>query len=79
MKRVLVLDANQRSALAVTRSLGKQGIHVLTAEEAPTALASASRFSKQHLTYPSPRLNPEQFIETLSNLVKQQHIDILIQ
>ena len=78
MKTVLVLDSNQRSALAVTRSLGKQGIPVFTAEETPTALASASRFSKQHFTYPSPRMNPEQFIELLSNLVKQQHIDILL-
>ena len=77
MKKVLVLDADQRSALAVTRSLGKRGIHVLTADETPAALASSSRFSKQHFTYPSPRMKPEQFIGFLSNLVKQQHIDIL--
>ncbi len=78
MKRVLVLDSNQRSALAVTRSLGKQGIQVFTAEETATALASSSRFSQQHFTYPSPRLNSMQFIETLSNLVTQQQIDILL-
>lgn len=78
MKRVLVLDANQRSALAVTRSLGKQAIEVFTAEETPTALASASRFSKQHFTYPSPGQDHMRFIETLSHLVKQQNIDILL-
>ena len=78
MKRVLILDASQRSALAVTRSLGKQGINVFTAEESPTALASSSRFSIYHFTYPSPRLDPEHFIETLSKLVKEQHIDILL-
>ena len=78
LKRVLVLDANQRSALAVTRSLGKRGIQVLTSEETPTALASSSTFSIQHFTYPSPRKNPEQFIESLSNTVSEQHIDILL-
>lgn len=78
MKKVLVLDADQRSALAVTRSLGKQGIQVFTAEEKSTALAGCSKFSIQHFTYPSPRLNPEQFIEFLDNLVKEQDIDILL-
>ena len=78
MKTVLVLDANQRSALAVTRSLGKRDIQVLTSEETPTALASSSKFSIQHFTYPSPRVNPEQFIESLCDLVKEQHIDILL-
>lgn len=78
MKRVLILDANQRSALAITRSLGKHSIIIYTAEETPTALASASRFSKQHFNYPSPRLHAEQFIEALIKLVKQQNIDILL-
>ena len=78
MKRVLVLDANQRSALAVTRSLGKRKIEVLTAEETPTALAGTSVFCKHHYTYPSPGLNAEQFIETLIELVNKQRVDILL-
>jgi len=78
MKRVLVLDANQRSALAVTRSLGRHSVDVLTAEEIPTALAGSSAFSKQQFTYPSPRQTPSQFIETLSNLIDQHHVDIIL-
>lgn len=78
MKRVLVLDANQRSALAATRSLGKQGIVVFTAEEASSALAGSSRFSQQHFKYPSPGLFPDQFVEALAGLVKQHNIDILL-
>ena len=77
MKKVLVLDADQRSALAVTRSLGKHHIQVFTADES-TALAGFSKFCIQHFTYPSPRLNPEGFIEFLSLLVKEQSIDILL-
>ena len=78
MKRVLVLDAGQRSALAVTRSLGRQGVPVFTAEESLEALAGCSRYSKQHFLYPSPRLHPERFIEVLTELVKEQHIDMLL-
>ena len=77
-KRVLVLDANQRSALAVTRSLGKCGIPVFTAEETVPALAGCSRFSEQHFAYPSPRQNPDQFTDFLVDLANKQHIDILL-
>ena len=78
MKRVLVLDANQRCALAVTRSLGRRGIYIITAEETPFALASTSRFSQQHIIYPSPKAHPLKFIKFLSEYVKDQHIDILL-
>ncbi len=78
MKKVMVLDANQRSALAATRSLGKQNIPVFTADETPTSLAGASKFSKQHFIYPSPRLQPDQFIKSLIKQVNALHIDILL-
>jgi len=78
MKRILVLDANQRSALAVTRSLGKRGVAVLTAEESSSTLAGSSRYSQLHLVYPSPMLCPDQFIEVLGRLVNQHRIDILL-
>ena len=78
MKRILVLDANERSALAVTRSLGKKGITVFTAEESSSALAGSSRFSQLHLRYPSPRQTPNQFVNFLGVLVKQHNIDMLL-
>ncbi|MDT8453263.1 MAG: ATP-grasp domain-containing protein [Gammaproteobacteria bacterium] len=78
MKKILVLDANQRSALATTRSLGRHCVEVFTAEETPNALASSSRFSKQHFTYPSPRMYPDDFIAALTQLTKDQHIDVLM-
>ena len=78
MKRVLVLDANQRSALAVTRSLGKKGLTVYTSEEDANALAGYSRYSKAHFTYPSPRLEANSFTEALARLIEQQQIDLLL-
>ncbi len=78
MKRVLILDANQRSALAVTRSLGKKGITVFTAEESSSALAGASRFSQLYLEYPSPKQSPDKFVDVLSELVQQHRIEIIM-
>jgi predicted ATP-grasp superfamily ATP-dependent carboligase len=78
MKRVLVIDACQRSALAVTRSLGSKGVAVFTADETITALAGESRYSSGYDVYPSPRLVPEAFIASLAQLCKRQRIDIIM-
>lgn len=77
MKHVLVLDANQRSALAVTRSLGKRGVTVYTADETHSTLAGASRFAVANSCYPSPRLNPELFISFIAELIEKYNIEIL--
>ena len=78
MKRVLVLDANQRSALATTRSLGHRCVPVITADDSPTALSGASRFSLGYRRYASPQIHPEQFIADIVALVRQQNIDIIL-
>ena len=78
MRKTLILDAGQRSALAVTRSLGRQGIEVFTAEETSVALASASKFSISHFTYPSPKQEPDQFIQFLSKIIGEQGFEILL-
>jgi len=78
MNRVLVLDANQRSALATTRSLGRRGVPVITADESEDALAGSSRYSAQYLRYPSPRNEPEVFVEQILQFVDNHHIDMLL-
>jgi hypothetical protein len=78
MNRVMVLDAVQRSALAVTRSLGKHGVHVITADETGSALAGYSRFSAGYFQYPSPRLQPTEFISTLAALARSEDIQIIL-
>ena len=78
MKKVLVLDANQRSALAVTRSLGKQGLIVITADETATSLAGSSRFSHANQCYPSPATNPDEFIAAIVELIKSENIQLIL-
>lgn len=78
MKRILVLDANQRSALAVTRSLGKHSVSVYTADTMPSSLAGQSKFSTRYLQYPSPVTQPEAFIATIIEIQKNESIDMLL-
>lgn len=78
MKSVLVLDANQRSALAVTRSLGRRRIRVLTADTTPSALAGCSRYSAGYLQYPSPANSAEDFIERILHFARHDKVDTLL-
>ena len=50
---VIVTDGNERSALAVTRSLGQRGLSVYIGAETPTSLSGASRYCTQPFVYPS--------------------------
>lgn len=78
MKRVLVLDANQRSALAVTRSLGNHGINIITTDEYESSLAGCSRYSKKYVSYPSALDSPEQFTMAIADICKKESIDIVL-
>jgi predicted ATP-grasp superfamily ATP-dependent carboligase len=64
-RKVLILDANQRSALAATRSLGSKDIPVVVADQSVQTLAGASRFCREGFVYPSPYLHSERFLETV--------------
>ena len=77
MERVLVLDANQRSALAVTRSLGSHNISVITADETPTALSGCSHFSEQYFFYPSPCKQSDAFISAIVELCKKEKVSVI--
>lgn len=65
---VIVLDGNQRSALAAVRTLGSKGIPVIVGDEIPRSLAAVSRFCQHAFVYPSPYDNPEAFLD---EIVKQ--------
>lgn len=78
MKRVLILNANQRSALAVTRSLGNHKVPLIAADETTSALAGSSRYSQHYYSYPSPQLHPEQFSSAISDICIKENIDIVI-
>ncbi|MCP2501025.1 MAG: ATP-grasp domain-containing protein [Deltaproteobacteria bacterium] len=62
---VIILDGNQRSALAATRSLGMKGIEVIVGAEKGRSLASSSRFCNKTFSYPSPETDPPAFLSAV--------------
>lgn len=78
MTRVLVTDGNQRSTLALVRSLGIKGIRVTVAEESLPCLASCSRYAHDTFRYPPPAADPDGFAERIARKLKEEKYDILI-
>lgn len=68
---VIILDGNQRSALAATRSLGMKGIDVVVGAEEGRSLASSSRFCKRFFTYPSPDSASPAFLRAVSEVTER--------
>jgi len=78
MPNVLVLDANQRSALAIIRSLGRRGLNVIAADTTPRSLGGASRFASMSARYADPATSLEAFLADLSVMVEQLSINAII-
>lgn len=76
--RVLVTDAETRSALAATRSLGRRGHVVFTAAHTLPALASASRFAAGADTYPDPFAASDAFVDAVVALARRHAIDVVL-
>jgi len=76
--RILLTDGNQRSALAVTRSLGRAGMEVLVGEVTAKNLASSSKFCRKGIVYPSPFEDENGFVEAIRNVVGENRVDMVI-
>lgn len=75
---VLLTDGEQRSTLAVVRSLGRAGVKVVVGAESTLSLASSSRYCATRLCYPSPLDDPEAFLECITNEVRSGDNSVLI-
>lgn len=78
MHTVLVLDANQRSALAVIRSLGRHGLRVIAADHRPHAIGAASRYVATSMRYSDPATSPGAFVRDIVTAASRLDIDIVI-
>jgi predicted ATP-grasp superfamily ATP-dependent carboligase len=58
---IIVTDADERSALAVTRSLGRAGWRIVTCAAGRTSLAGRSRHSARSVVVPDALREPEAF------------------
>jgi predicted ATP-grasp superfamily ATP-dependent carboligase len=75
---VLVSPGNLRSALAVTRSLGRRGVAVTVADERLHSLAGASRYCRAARQVPSAALAGDAFVSALQREVEQDKHRVVI-
>lgn len=75
---VIVTNAKNRIAYNITRSLGKKGISVYSADFVSPSMTFASRYSKGNFIYPSPYSNQQAFIDCLIKKSIQMEADVLI-
>jgi predicted ATP-grasp superfamily ATP-dependent carboligase len=74
----LVTPGNLRSALAVTRSLGRAGVAVTVADEHRHSLAGASRYCREAVRVPSPAQSPDAFLHAIQREVERGKHRVLI-
>ena len=78
MRKVLVLDANQRSSLAIIRSLGRQGIEVIAGDPGAHSLGGASRYAAGSVQYSDPATRPDRFVREVIEITRRLAIGTVI-
>ena len=78
MSNVLILDGNQRSALAATRSLGMKGITVFVSEESSQSLSGCSKYCSRQIQLPPIATDPDNFINELCSTISKHRIEVLL-
>ena len=73
-----MLDANQRSALAIIRSLGRRGLKVVAGDHHASSLGAASRYAAESVRYPDPATSPDAFVRELTGLAARLAVDTIV-
>jgi predicted ATP-grasp superfamily ATP-dependent carboligase len=77
-RKVLILDGELRSALAVTRSLGRANAKVIVGSVSARCLAGASKFAAVDVVYADPKTNEQKFISDIEVACRQHAITDLL-
>lgn len=77
-RTVLVTDGEQRSALAVVRSLGRSGYRVLVCGREPTSLAGSSRYAAGTVCVPDAGESPTGFVAGVRGAIAEHGVDLLV-
>ncbi len=78
MAAILVTDGDERSALAVVRSLGRAGHRVIVGAARAASLAGASRFVAVSAAMPHPLRAPEAFAKAAGELVRAHSCELVV-
>jgi len=77
-RRVMVTDAGRGSALAIIRSLGRRGWHVVAADADPRSPGFHSRYAASRVVYPSPAIDAAATVDRLHAAALAHRIDLII-
>jgi len=75
---VLVADGDQRSALAVVRSLGSVGHDVFVTCQKSSCLAGVSRHAKRTYKVPDPLESPKEYARAIAQVSRARNVDIVL-
>lgn len=75
---IIVTDADERAALAVTRSLGRAGWRIIACGSGRTSLAGRSRYAARSVVVPDPLREPAAFAEQVVALAKTEDVRYVI-
>lgn len=78
--KVLVLDGNEFSTLAIIRSLGRQKLNITVGSELDTVqpISKYSKFASELYLYPDPLKHANDFIEHIIQFLSQNTFDLVI-
>ncbi|HEX6694052.1 MAG TPA: ATP-grasp domain-containing protein [Longimicrobiales bacterium] len=77
-RTVLVTDGEERSALAVVRSLGRAGYRCIVASATGRSLAGSSRFAELDLRIPPSSTQPSEFATAIQHAIDTHAVDLLL-
>lgn len=77
MMNILVTDGENRSSLAVTRSLGRKGYRVVVTGEKIPNLASSSKFCAQSYLVPDPLHHGTKYFNSIEEITIKEKIDVI--
>ena len=78
MHNVLILDANQRSALGAVRSLGRRGLRVIAADHHLPSIGTVSKHAAGAEQYADPTTSPQAFLRDITAIVHRLAIDVVM-
>lgn len=77
-QKALVLGVDDRSALTVTRSLGRRGIEVHLGIDQPYSIAQFSRYTRKVIRFPGAGRTPELWLEKLAEHLAREKYELVI-
>ena len=77
-RTVLVTDSSRGSAIAIIRSLGRQGYRVIAADSDTRSPGFRSRYAGKRLIYPAPETRPEECVAAILSCAQAERVDLII-